>query len=249
MKKIKKPYLISILLTLLVISAPVISGVIISVAQLKDTRAVIVQAAAFFLVFILGCVISKSLFGEFGQVGLKEIKIDNYKRYLWFLPIIAIEIIPLFFGLKSGFKLSVVIIYLLFTISVGLAEELYFRGIIARVLKQKGLFTVIILTSLLFSAGHLFNLLAGAKLMDTLLQILFAFVFGAVAVQISISTGSIIIPIIWHIIHNSIAMGTVGNTGMANMITGSIQVLVLTLYAIYLWIMVMNEKEVIKTTI
>lgn len=245
MKTIRKPIILSVLLTFLIISAPVISGIVISVAGLEGTTATIIQTVAFTIIFILGCVISKWLFGNLREVGLKEFKTDNLKSYLWFLPIVIIELIPLFYGFKNGLNARVILISLLFTTSVGFAEELYFRGLIARVLKQKGLLMMILVSSLLFSTGHIFNLLSGASVTATILQIIFAFVFGIVAIQLSISTGSIIIPIIWHIVHNFISINTVENTISQGLTAGVIQVIIMALYVAYLWIMVLDNNEVI----
>lgn len=168
-------------------------------------------------------------------MGLKKVEIRFYKEYLWFIPIIFIELIILFFGLKDGLKPSSLLIYIFFTVAVGFAEELYFRGLIPKILEEKGLVLSIILSSFLFSIGHFFNLLAGASLMDTIFQVLLAFSFGLLAIIIRKSTNSLVIPIIWHSIHNFISIITRENDGRLSIFVGSIQFFVFLNYAWHLW--------------
>lgn len=120
-------------------------------------------------------------------------------------------------------------------LAVGFTEELYFRGIIVDILKRKGIVTVIFLSSVLFSIGHLANLLAGAPLNETILQVIFAFLFGVVAVQITLATNSFLIPAIWHTLHNFIASITASNDGSESMIISGLQGVILLVYGIYLW--------------
>ncbi len=117
---------------------------------------------------------------------------------------------------------------------MGFAEELYFRGIIPRILRSNGRVFSILLSSFLFSVGHFFNLLAGASVGMTILQVVFAFIFGVVAVEIRMLSGSIGIVVVWHFLHNFLSLITVSNQGVFGVLLGIFQGTVLVLYALYL---------------
>lgn len=62
----------------------------------------------------------------------------------------------------------------------------------------------------------------------------FAFLFGIVALEIRLLTGSLVVPIVWHILHNFISLVTKVNDS-GSMLFGVLQGTVLFFYAIYLW--------------
>lgn len=121
-----------------------------------------------------------------------------------------------------------------FVIAVGFAEEFYFRGLILKILQQKGIKLSIILSSVLFSIGHLSNLLNGASFWNTILQLIFAFLFGLVAAEITILTKSIMIGVIWHIAHNFIALITQSGDTTKDLIILGVQCVILLIYNFYL---------------
>ena len=108
-------------------------------------------------------------------------------------------------GLKEELIFSEIIILFIFTAIVGFTEEIYFRGLIVKSMIEKSVALTIFFSSLLFSLGHFLNLLAGAGFIETFLQVVFAFIFGIVAIEISMITGNIGIAIIWHWAHNFIS--------------------------------------------
>lgn len=234
-KNTKSPILFSILITLLILIFPIVSGTLAYVFELKELEGRLLQTLAFVIAGIIGCIIGKTKFGNLKNIGLKKSEISNYKDYLWFLPLIFIEVLPLFFGIKKTLNIPIIITYIIFTMAVGFSEEIYFRGIIAKTLKRKSIVFAILMSSFLFSIGHASNLLAGASIVDTILQIVFAFIFGVVAVEISFSTDSLVIPILWHTLHNLISLITIRNEGEWPFIIGIIQGFILAIYGIFLW--------------
>ncbi len=89
---------------------------------------------------------------------------------------------------------------------VVLCEELFFRGIlinyVGRVLltKEKPLWTVVI-TATAFSLVHLINLFSG-NITGTLVQVAYAWVLGAVLATVRLWTGSMIFPLLGHLLFN-----------------------------------------------
>lgn len=241
---IKKPIVFSVLLTILILVFPVVSGAIITIFKFGELRSRLIQALAFIIAGIIGCIIAKLKFGSLKDVGLKIVHISDLKDYLWFAPIILVEILPFFAGLKSGLNQSLILAYVLFTIAVGFAEELYFRGLIANSFKKT--ISLVLFSSFLFSIGHIMNLLAGASIFDTALQIVFAFLFGIVAVEISFTTKSLVIPILWHTAHNFISLVTASNDGKWSLIIAIAQGTILLIYGIYLWVKKINTASILR---
>lgn len=233
-KTIKKPLLLSVLLTLLQLVFPVFSGTIISILQLNELMSRAIQAVFFLLAGIVACLIAKRMFGSLYSVGLRPLKSVTSNNYLLFLPIVFIELSSLAFGLREGLSALLVFVFFVFTVAVGFSEELYFRGLIPNLLMRKNLLVPLLLSSFLFSVGHFFNLLAGAGLVETIFQVVFAFLFGIVALEIRLLTGSLVVPIVWHILHNFISLVTKVNDS-GSMLFGVLQGTVLFFYAIYLW--------------
>ncbi len=87
---------------------------------------------------------------------------------------------------------------------IGVFEEFAFRGVFymlllsARHSTKKQIFTVSVVSSAVFGAVHLFNLLAGAGVGDTLLQVGYSFLIGGMCSVVLLVTGSIWIPVLLH---------------------------------------------------
>lgn len=209
-------------------------GAAISIFKLLSIPGRLVQSLAFLIAALIGLSITHRLIGRVSLIGLGRRKLVGSKIYLWFGPIILIETVALGFGLKPDLTLAQVVVYFVFTVAVGFTEELYFRGLIANILKSKGYGFAILLSSGLFSIGHFLNLLAGASLYATLSQVVFALIFGLVAVELYFLSSNLWIPIIWHSLQNFISLLTPENTGPSAIYIGLFQGSVLLAYAVYL---------------
>lgn len=228
------PYAFSVFISFFILLFPFISGAIVTGLVLEEIETRLVQGLAFALAGLVGSSIAKNRFGNLDFLKPNFLTKEEGKKYLYFIPIILVECLPLFFGLKDKISLALLVTYLFFTLAVGFTEELYFRGIIANALKEKGLKVAIFLSSLLFSLGHFLNLLIGVSLMDTLFQVILAFFFGLLAVQISFATKSIFIPIIWHFFHNLISTLTFATREEMGLYIGGLQCIVFILFSFYL---------------
>ena len=93
--------------------------------------------------------------------------------------------------------------YGLFCLSIGILEETTFRGTILPLLLYKfpkdkrGTFWAVILSSAIFGASHLVNLLAGFS-PAVFLQVGYSFLIGAVCGFALIVSGNIYLPILFH---------------------------------------------------
>lgn len=234
-RTIAKPILKSILYTLLILLFPIGAGVVITIMQLTDVSATLVQAAFFALAALCGFfILNKSVF-TLQNIGYRIPQKNSSKKLLWYSPLILIEILPILNGWQDNLNAPIILSTLLLMACVGLAEELYFRGLILQSLKTRNVRLAIVLSSMLFSIGHLSNLAGGADLTATLLQVLFALLFGLVAAEIAVQSKSILLVSIWHFVHNTISTLTATETLLSENILLAAQCSLLLLYSIYLW--------------
>ena len=93
-------------------------------------------------------------------------------------------------------------------LAIGLFEELAFRGVIflmfaeKRHTTRKGLFWSLILSSAVFGGVHLVNVLMGAGIGPTILQIGYSFLIGAMCAVVLLKTRNIWICVLLHAIYD-----------------------------------------------
>ena len=93
-------------------------------------------------------------------------------------------------------------------LAIGLFEELAFRGVIflmfaeKRCATRKGLFWSLILTSAVFGGVHLVNVLMGAGIGPTILQIGYSFLIGAMCSVVLLKTRNIWLCVALHAIYD-----------------------------------------------
>lgn len=228
-KSLLKSFAYAILLVLF----PVVSSIVIQIREINnDTTAYLVQAVFFGISALIGLLIFKN---QKKKQATKAaiIKIDA-RKMLWFAPIIIIELIVFTTGIDFSQKISAYVTLFFFTVFVGISEEVFFRGIILNELKTKRIQSAIIISSLLFAVLHLANLAGGINIKYAILQVLFAFIFGVVAAQMTILTKSLTPAIIWHFSHDFIAFMTGNKLDTSTLIILAIQCVVLVIYGLYL---------------
>jgi membrane protease YdiL (CAAX protease family) len=165
---------------------------------------------------------------------LRKIESGSIGKTLFFIPVVLSELPPILVGVDfKGFTYVSVLIF--FTLAVGMSEELYFRGIILKFLKDN--FSVkqtIVISALVFGVGHFASILAGKSIVEVLLQIINAIVFGIIAAEIVMHTKSLFPVIIWNFLfdfvnHISLVASTSG------FIAIGFQEIIMIIYALYLW--------------
>ncbi|MGE7114232.1 CPBP family intramembrane glutamic endopeptidase [Lysinibacillus sp. NPDC047702] len=235
------PILLSIQFTLLALVFPTIAGVIISVKNISNLSSIcLIQFIAFAGgVLVTLWIMKKSKF-PFRDFGFRK-----FKAEAWIAVIVAFELVAFLNGLtdNDGFSAQYVFILFLFVIAVGFCEELIFRGLIFKYLSEKGLKTAILGSSILFGIGHLVNLASGQDFLMTLLQIIFAFLFGLVCAEIVAKTKSIIFPIIWHATHDLFAFLTDSEPNVLSVSIYVFHCLLLIGLAIYFWRALFSKRE------
>ena len=126
-----------------------------------------------------------------------------------------------------------IIIYILTMFFVGMNEEVIMRGIVLNLFAdrfsntRRGVLAAIILSSVIFGAAHIPNVLSGVPLSSALIQALQATLLGILFAAIYLRSGNLWICIIIHALVDFgglMASGIFGNGDMTDMI-GSLSVL------------------------
>ena len=160
-------------------------------------------------------------------------RIPNFKKFLYFIPLFLLMSINLWGGIRLENSFSEIIFYMVSMLFVGFLEEIIFRGFLFKMMAKDSLKSAIVVTTLTFGIGHIINLLNGADVLPTLLQIMYATATGYLFVIIVIKGKSLWPCIITHSVVNALSVFAVNN-----LFTSIVSPIVLTIipiaYAIYL---------------
>jgi len=238
----RHPLRSAILLGLLPILFATAAGVISVVLAFNETQTLIAQTLSFGISILLGLLlVSRSKLGlaAFGFRGLEQ---HSSPVALYFLPLLAAELLPFLNGFDLSLSLTQVGLLFTFAAVVGINEELFFRGLMFKILQTKGVKYAVIASSLLFGIGHAFTALSGSDPLYVLILIVFAGLFGLICAEIVVLTKSIIPVIVWHGLHDFIANITLETGTALNMTLLLVQTAILCLYAVFLWRKLQFEK-------
>lgn len=139
-------------------------------------------------------------------------KVRNLKKYLYFIPLVVIISVNLWNGFNINNSASEIIFHILTMINIGFIEELIFRGFLFRMMAKDNVKSAIIVSALTFGIGHIVNLLNGADLIPTLMQICYAAAIGYLFVIIFHKSKSLVPCIVTHCLVNSLSIFNVENT-------------------------------------
>jgi membrane protease YdiL (CAAX protease family) len=230
-----KSVIFSILWAVVVIAFPVASGVIVVVSKADPTASRLIQAA-----FMYASISIPLVYCKVKKIALKEtlltgIDKEGVKTCLFYLPLVAI-LLPM---IVSGVDLSdtgYVLATLLFTLGVGIAEELYFRGIILRLLgKSFGPVQVVFISMLIFGIDHASGAFVETSMVMVSLSILNAFLFGWIAAETALITKNIIPLMIFHCLFDFFTYQMLA-TGNAMIVIYAVRGTLMTIVAVYLLI-------------
>ena len=164
--------------------------------------------------------------------GLK--KAENTRKLLYFIPLVVISTVGIWRGINIKNSISEITFRVLTMINVGFLEEIIFRGILYKSIEKDNKKLAIIITSITFGIGHIVNLLNGADLIPTLMQICYATALGFLFVTILNKSKSLIPCIVSHIVINSLSIFEVENTKLSLIITSLILILISVSYTVFI---------------
>lgn len=137
-----------------------------------------------------------------GHAGLVPGK--YFAGMLGYIPLIIITTLPLWCGLEAPESVLTAALGVISMCFVGFLEEVIFRGLLFTAMRKSNLKAAIMVASLAFGVGHAINLLMGAPVLDTLLQMVYASAVGFCYTAVFYVCGSIIPCIISHGLVNSL---------------------------------------------
>ena len=130
----------------------------------------------------------------------------SMKKYLFFFPLVILCSTNLWNGVTMNLSLLGTVLYIVSMLCVGFLEELIFRGFLFRAMCKDNVKSAIIVSSITFGIGHIVNLLNGAELLSTLLQVCYAVAIGFLFTIIVYYGKSLIPCILCHGIVNSLSV-------------------------------------------
>ena len=191
----------------------------------KDYRSVIINTIFSILLITLIILLKKVKY-----YGLR--KVTDSKKYLYFIPLLLIGTVNLWNGISINNSKSEIICHILTMINVGFIEEIIFRGFLFKMMSKSNVKRAIIVSSITFGIGHIVNLLNGADLIPTLMQICYAISLGYLFVIIFYKSKSLIPCIITHVLINSLSIfNTINKTSYVQVI---LLIIITLLYAFYI---------------
>lgn len=229
----------SLIFSIVLMIFPVASGVIVTINNMDVPQSYWVQGA-FMLVSVAvpisALLVKRMNLRKIGFVGAEK---NSIEKVFFFIPLIAAKIGFLLSGINHTMQTIIALAF--FTTAIGLSEEIYFRGMIFR--RLMACFPIrrtVILSSALFAAVHASQAFSGAGVITVMLAIVNAFIFGIVAAEIVILTGSLVPAIIWHALYDFINWVT-SVQGAIEIILVVVQSIIMISYAIYLWTKLPNK--------
>lgn len=150
---------------------------------------------------------------------------------LWYIPLIAISSVNLWNGVTLNFSPVESALYVVSMLCVGFLEELIFRGLLFKALCKSGVKQAIIISGLTFGIGHIVNLLRGAEVFSTLLQLVYASAVGILFVIIFYKSGSIIPCVLSHAAVNVTSTFAVDRSDSVVAIESAVLVVISVIYA------------------
>lgn len=167
--------------------------------------------------------------GLLGCCGLCRAKVPA-SRMLWYVPLLILSTGNLWSGFSLSYGLQEALFYGVSMACAAFLEELLIRCFLLRYLQKESTALAVFGSSAFFGFVHLLNLLQGAALSDTLLQIAGALCVGFLYAAVLLRSGSLWPGILSHGTINVLFLFS----GKQNPILLGIQMALMLLYGIFL---------------
>lgn len=155
------------------------------------------------------------------------------KEFLYFIPLILLVSLNLMGGIRITNRVDEILWHILTMIGVGFLEEIIFRGLLFKMMAKDNENRAIIVTTITFGIGHILNLLNGADVIPTLIQIVYAMAGGYLFAILLIKCKSLWPCILTHIGINALSIFNANNT-LTTYIVPLLLVIISLGYAIWL---------------
>ncbi len=169
----------------------------------------------------------------YSKYGLSKV-IVNHKKYLYYLPLLVLVSTNLWGGVALWLSPVETVFYVISMIGVGILEEIIFRGFLFKALCKDNLKTAVVISSVTFGIGHIVNLLNGADVLPTLLQIVYATAAGFLFTILFHRSGTLLPCIITHCTINSLSAFSAQRAPILDYIAAAVLTVLALLYAIWI---------------
>jgi membrane protease YdiL (CAAX protease family) len=187
----RRPILFSVAILAIVMVIYLIAGTVTYVFKLPTLATYIIGNSILAVVAVL-------LLSRLHWWRESGFRLPSRPHFLW---LFIIPCLPVFSNAFSGIGypgLAQLLLFFALALVVGFVEEAYFRGMILHALAPRGPWQAVIVSSILFGIGHLFNLAGGASLEATLFQIVYALAIGLMYAALRLRTQTLLPLILLH---------------------------------------------------
>lgn len=232
----------SLLWCFIILLFPIISGTLSAIFSMGTVATLFLQSAFMAMALIIPAFFVFSGKWKWNEIGFAQINVENCKSVLYFVPLLIIFVpvaIEGFYIKSIGYVLGNLLLYLF----VGISEEVYFRGIIPRYLKEQ--FSPqgqIILSSIIFGIGHIATAFAGSNGFEIALTVINALIFGWLAMEMTIISSNIVPAIILHFLFD-FETKIVVMSGRDLLIAEGVRGLIMFIIAVCLAVMLFVKKK------
>lgn len=192
----------------------------------EDYRSTIINT-----IFSLGLIVLMIALKRTAYYGLT--KVTDLKKYLYFIPLALIISVNVWNGININNTYNEIVFHILTMFNIGFIEEIIFRGFLFKMMAEDNVKLAIAVSSITFGIGHIVNLLNGADLVPTLMQIGYATAIGYLFVIIFYKSRSLIPCIAAHSLNNALSIFNAENN-VSLYIAPVFLMIVPTIYAVYI---------------
>ncbi len=218
-------------------------GAIVVIMGIDGVPSALIRGAVIWGLVAITLAYSIIRYKGISKLGFRSAEKGAAKRMLYFSPLLLIALFHFAAGIDWKVGAAFLFANLFLTLGIGMAEEIFFRGIICGLWLKHGTVKAMMISSILFGLSHILNIAGGAKLGETLLQICFALVYGMVFALIFAESGSIIPCVLLHALHDFCSFISGDGSAQFEVVLGAVQFIVLLVYFIYLLRMTAHKSE------
>ena len=218
-------------------------GAIVVIAGIDGVPSLLIRGAVIWGLVAVTLAYSIIRYKGISKLGFRSAEKGAAKRMLYFSPLLLIALSPFAAGVDWKGGAPFLFANLFLTLGIGMAEEIFFRGIICGLWLKHGTVKAMMISSILFGLSHILNMAGGAELGETLLQICFALVYGMVFALIFAESGSIIPCVLLHALHDFCSFISGEASAQFEIFLGAVQFIVLLVYFLYLFQITARKRE------
>lgn len=229
---VRPPVIVAVPLVLLPVVCTAAGQAAVQIAGLSGAAAYLVPTAAVAVSVVIAFVIMLRAEPTLRSFGFRAPAPGT--RAVWFLPPLVVVVIALAAG---GIHVdpSVVAGILALCVAVAFGEEMVYRGLLIALFRQRGPRTAVAISAAVFGVLHLANLAGGVSVLYAILQVVFAALFGLVAAELAVLTGSLWPTIVWHAVYDAVSY--LGGDALTTwtIVAAAVNCLLLAVTGVVLW--------------